>query len=461
MGRAFGRRILLADEMGLGKTPQAITLARGNGYPIVVICPASLRYNWKAEFLTWEPELSDEDICVLNKGSDQIYGKVVITSYELGAKLSLELSSYKPRVAILDESQKIKNHKAIRTKRLIPFCKNIPYVFLLSGTPIENRPIELWSQLQALGQGQYGTLWEYAKRYCKLHKGRFGWDFSGASNLNELHQRLKKDCMIRRLKSEVSLQLPEKRRVKVFVPPATMQSKDSIEVEVLKAYKKAGTREGAKEILRKKRTELSGIMFLEYAAIGLYKSKIIAEWAVDNSSLERPLVVFAHHKAVLDAICSELEAASITHMRIDGNVGSLSRQERVKGFQDGKYQVAVLSITAASTGITLTRSCDMLIAELPFGPGTASQAEDRIHRVGQKNSALVRYMICERSLDEHLWSIINRKSRIASSILDGVDASKFALTEEVAAIDGVWAVVDEILEKLEPPIEQILLKGII
>ena len=107
---------------------------------------------------------------VITTGKDSIGGRVVILSYELAAKLSIELAGLSPQMLILDESHYIKNPAAIRTKRLTPLCRSCPRVLLLSGTAILNRPIELWSQLMALGLSQYGTMFEYGRRYRKLHK---------------------------------------------------------------------------------------------------------------------------------------------------------------------------------------------------------------------------------------------------------------------------------------------------
>ncbi len=451
--KRFHGKALLADEMGLGKTAQALAVAAAyNAWPAVVVCPASLRLNWAKEALMWLPNhLQPIDICVVRTGRDKIYGKLAIFSYELAAQRSLDINFFSPKMMILDEAHNIKNPKALRTKRLIPICKQTPRCLLLSGTPILNRPIELWSQLEALDRS-FGTYWEFARRYCDLKKGRFGWEAAGAINLPELNQRLRESCMVRRRKREVLKDLPDKRRVKIMVEglgrnaeivSLTNECRDAL-------IKNRGDLQAARDMLRRERIRLSGIIFKAYTAVGALKVDHACEWIVNNSSTDSPLVVFAHHTAFLDKVSAELEAQKIKYMRIDGSTSLDNRQRGVDRFQKGELQVAVLSITAASTGLTLTRSSDMLIAELPFGPGLAAQAEDRIHRVGQKNSAVIRYLIAEGTLDEALWGLINKKSHIAHSALDGSARSSFGA--DTVTQGDYWVAVENILAELHSQI---------
>ncbi len=436
-----------------GKTPQAIVAAYGyNKWPVIIICPASLRFNWKREWLEWIPDIRESDICVLTKKKQPIGGKIIITSYEIASALVIELCSLAPACVILDEAQYIKNTKAKRTNALVPLCRHAKNCFLLTGTPVLNRPIELFAQLVALGVMVLEDWYKYARRYCamKAKKGRFGWDDSGASNLTELNYKLKKLCMIRRLKADVLPELPPKERVRLIVEPVVVPSDESVVAEVTMAFNKC-RRNRAETIafLKKNYQKLSGFLFKEYALMGMHKAPIAAEWLLETAASEKPIVVFAHHKNTLNVICAALSAAKIKWIRIDGKTPAAERLPLVDKFQRGEVSVAVLSITAASTGLTLTAAQDMLVVELPFGPGLAGQAEDRIHRIGQKNAALIRYMISERSLDEYLWKMINKKSAIASEALDGVAVSRFAdAQEQVSTNAGLWALVNEILDQL-------------
>ena len=176
--------------------------------------------------------------------------------------------------------------------------------------------------------------------------------------------------MIRRLKADVLKDLPAKSRVKIILEPVVRKSDESIIAECSKAlHRTKGDLAAAKALLRKERIKLSAILFKEYALLGEHKAAAIAEWAVENSTPERPLVVFAHHRKVLDTVEALLRKENVSFVRIDGETPGEVRQQNVDRFQAGEAQIALLSITAASMGLTLTRSSDMLIAELPFGPG--------------------------------------------------------------------------------------------
>lgn len=448
--KKFAGRSLIADEMGLGKTVQGLVCAVAfKAWPLLVVCPASLRLNWKIECEKWISKHVDPmEVSVIRTGKDKIQGKIVIMSYDLAAKKADEIAWFKPRMVVLDEAHYIKNRKALRTKALVPICKNAPYAILLTGTPVLNRPRELWTQLEAL-KCSFGDYWGYARRYCNLRKGRFGWDDKGASNIPELNQRLLDRCMVRRLKADVLKDLPPKRRVRIVIDNLGKNPDEAaIRAECLAALNKcAWDIASARAELRKQTIKLSGMIFKAYSTVGLLKAEMAAEWVVDNSSLNAPLVVFAHHTAVLDAICAKLKAEEVPFGRIDGSTPLNKRQQVVNDFQAGKLQAAVLSITAASTGLTLTRAYDMLICELPFGPGLAAQAEDRIHRIGQKNAAMIRYMIVERTIDDVLWRLINSKSSIAHGILDGRAKSSFDAETETTGSD-YWNVVEQMLQTL-------------
>lgn len=450
--KRFHGRALIADEMGLGKSCQALAVgAAYNSWPVVIVCPASLRLNWRKEIQMWISNYVDDiEVCVVRTGKDLLYGKILIFSYELAAQRSLDISLLKPSLVILDESHNIKNKQAIRTKRLVPICKQAPRCLLLTGTPVLNRPVELWTQLQALNRpaGAYEKYWDFARRYCGLKKGRFGWDVSGATNLSELNNYLRAGCMVRRLKRDVLTELPPKRRTRILVERVgKSHDAEVIRIECIAALKRnRGDLDAAREQLRRERAKFSGIIFKVYTEIGLAKAQFAAEWAIDNSSSETPLVLFAHHIGVMDMIAQIFQKERISFVRIDGSTSLDRRQFAVDEFQAGRAQVALLSITAASTGLTLTRASDMLIAELPFGPGLAAQAEDRIHRVGQQNAALIRYLIAEGTFDEALWGLINKKSGITHAALDNSSRSSF--TADTVSAGDYWIVVDQILTAL-------------
>lgn len=451
--KRFNGRALFALEMGCGKTPIAIRAARrfvkqnaldGPQYPIVIVCPASLRLNWLREVERFWPDV--KSAAVIETKTPLAY-QVMILSYEQAAKRFKELMLRKPVVCIADESHYLKNPKAARTRAMQYLFKSTPCRLLLTGTPILNRPIELWAQLDLLGQS-FGTYWQFAKRYCNAHQTRFGWDVSGASNIQELNYRLNQTCMIRKLKSEVLSELPDKTRSRVSVGGLGRTPKGAAMAKLCRdVLRRSGWNVGETlNKLRSKEYNFTQCFFEAYSELGEAKAQAAGDVALQFSEGSQ-LVVFAHHRAVIDVIYNTVKAERKAGV-ITGDTKLEERQRLVDEFQAGKLEVLVLSITAASTGLTLTAASNMLIAELPLTPGLAFQAEDRIHRIGQKNAALIRYLCADNTIDDSLWRMISNKAEIAGAVIDGKLNTAFSETE-VSETNGYWAQIEDLLNKIK------------
>lgn len=442
----FNGRALLALEMGLGKSAVAIAVAKYYlSEPVVIICPASLRLNWKKELLLWnfcEPN----QIQILKTSKDVINFdcKVFILSYELATSRCLDVAFIKPEMLILDESHYVKNKTAKRTKSIVPLCRAAQRCLLLSGTPILNRPIELWAQLEALNIS-FGSYWSFAKRYCNAHRGRFGWDVSGASNISELNKRLTEHVMVRYKKEEVLTQLPAKTRTKLLIQGSGKTKEYTKLVQICtKALKKFDNNiDLALDYLKSKKVEIDSCLFTAYVELAQIKTKEACEIVLEQCS-QVSLVVFAHHKCMLGALSQMLNDNNIKFGYIDGGTKLEDRQKSVDDFQNGETNVIILSIMAASTGITLTRSSNMLITELPFSPAIALQAEDRIHRIGQSNAVQIQYLVAQGTLDDSLWRFLTDKNRLQSNILDNTNSSAF-INANTTELGTYWEAVREIL----------------
>ncbi|RXN09272.1 DNA annealing helicase and endonuclease ZRANB3 [Labeo rohita] len=213
--------------MGLGKTIQAISVAYvfKREWPLLIVVPSSLKYPWIEELEKWIPELDPRDISLVESKTDTMSigtSKVTILGYGLlttDARPLLEaLNKQRFGVILVDESHYLKSRNAARSKILVPIIQNAKRAILLTGTPALGRPEELFMQIDALYPRRFGTWSDYAKKYCNAHYKFFGarrqWDYRGASNLDELHQRLS-EIMIRRLKNQVLTQLPPKIRQRI------------------------------------------------------------------------------------------------------------------------------------------------------------------------------------------------------------------------------------------------------
>lgn len=427
------KRVFIADEMGLGKTVQAIaTIQKLNAYPAIVVCPASLKYNWEKEWNTWVP---NKTVSVWN-GTGEV-SDVVIINYDMLKKRIDDLKNINAKSIVFDESHYLKNSKAQRTKLSKDLSKTIEYRFLLTGTPIVNRPVELISQLNILGRlNEFGGFWTFAERYCNLSHNGYGYDLTGSSNLEELNERLRGVCFIRREKKEVLKELPEKRKVTIPVNISNRKDYENYEqdfIEWIKRRRNEATQnkkimkefEGtnltpeqiekrAKWIAQTNSEQAEHLFRIETlkqkAAIGKMDESI--EWIENFLETGEKLVIFATHKNIIKMIEEKFGCKSIT-----GETSIKNRQKIVEDFQNNPdTKLIVLNIKAGGVGLTLTASSNVLFLEFPWTPGDLEQAIDRCHRIGQKNSVTAWFFVGKDTIDEEILGMIGIKQNIVSKV---------------------------------------------
>ena len=396
---AWGRA-MIGDEMGVGKSAQGIALAKHFRGDVCIVCPSYLCKNWKREMEFWYPE---HEIYILGK---QVKSGSCIVSYDLTHRRVL--GSF--NVLILDESHYVKNKNAKRTKAIMKLARRTPHVFLLTGTPAPNKPVELWSQLSMLMR--IGTYTSFTHRYCGAKTSPLGFvDVSGATHKEELAWLMKKNVLIRRLKRDVLKHLPAKTRttLEVDVPCKNMKFKFDRWKEINRLCLQNETYE-----LIFERKQLVSELFLMTAEA---KVNVIKKICAD---LPPRTLIFHHHKILGDAIEEVLPC-----MRIHGGTPQENRDKYVKDFQEGRVDYACLSMLAAGTGVTLTRANNILFAELYFVPGILLQCEDRAHRIGLEEPLTVTYVIANGSLDAHMFKNIKKKLETLDKCLDNRDDRQF------------------------------------
>lgn len=411
------RCALLADEQGLGKTIQVAKLIqdldfflKGTEARILIICPASLKLNWEKEIYNWCKLSFLYGIHVIKSSKDWIdeHAKIVIVNYDLLTKehIQSQISKAKFYMCICDEAHYLKNAKAARTKAAATIMKGIQYNIALTGTPILNKPIELYSLLKCLKATDilkpYDTYRPFAFRYCNAFDGMWGFDASGASNLEELNFRLRSTIMVRREKKEVLTQLPDK----------------SYQIIPLEADKKA------KEICAslsklnleqlKEKPELGSVGEIAKLRHELALAKIddCISHIKDVLEDKDKIVIFAHHRAVIEKLAEALKEFS--PVVFDGSTSMTNKNKAVESFQnDAACRVFIGQIQSAGVGITLTAADTVVFVESSWVPGELEQAVDRCHRIGQKNHVLAQFLTVSGSVDEiMLHSIVKKKSVI-------------------------------------------------
>ena len=354
-----GGRCLLADDMGLGKTRQALAFI-GHCLParVLVVCPSYLRYQWTHALKEW----LDIEGQLVKKGNETLDGEACIVSYDMLSALKIPTGVFD--VVVCDESHYVKSRKTKRTKACTPLVKSAQYAMLVTGTPALNRPIELFSQLMMLRPKYVKNYTAYAKRYCNGKPTPFGYDDRGSSLGHELNWVLRKGFMVRRLKRDVLTQLPAKTRHTVWLEVKSgllgdVEAGFSKWKELNQTMYKLPTGSEQQRLQMFERQKVISELFV---ATSSAKCEAIARWVIDALEEGRSFIFFAYHQVVLNAV-EEAVADKYNYMRIDGSTPAARRQANVEAFQtDETMRIAILSIMAAGTGVTLTR-----VSECVFG----------------------------------------------------------------------------------------------
>jgi len=417
----FEGRSLLALDMGLGKTLIALHYLERNPdtFPAIVVCPASVKYIWEHESIHHIGLRAS----VLEGTRPSMNGyfvkrsKLTVLNYDILSHWLERLKALNPRTIILDESHYISNRKTKRSKATRELCKGVPYVIALSGTPLTNRPAELWSTLNILRPDLYPSFWNYGHRFCSPKLTPWGWTFRGATNLKELRSKLGSQLMIRYRKEDVLTDLPEKVRQTI---PCDLKDREQYEYASsdflgwLKQHNSARL-DGAKKAIA-----LTRVSYLLKLSARL-KLRSVVRWV--NKFLretDEKLVLFAVHKKMIEALQRRCKAKSVV---IDGSVTGRKRKAAVDQFQhDRKTRLFIGNIRAAGIGITLTAASTVGITELDWVPGNLTQAEDRIHRIGQKKTSWVYYLIAGDTIEERMCEILRQKQKVIRDTLDGGNA---------------------------------------
>lgn len=411
------KRCFIADEMGLGKTVQALALMEYvNAYPALVICPAGLKLNWARECARWLPKRS---AVVMDKHM-RVHGNwdILIAHYELLEQLYEELQSKKLLTVVFDEAHYLKSHDSQRSRNALKLVQNLRpfYRLLLTGTPILNRPQELIHPLKILWRlDEMGGFDYFADHYCEAlqDRGRI-FDLGGAANLDELNQKLRSCCYIRRIKEQVLPELPEKQRTFVPVEMDTPAEYRDAERNYFSWLLQQAKEKGASAAGYYDSQDINRIEILrQFAASG--KLPAVMEWIKDFMESGEKLVVFAHHLDVINSLAQRFSVRPV--------VGSTPMQERqriVDEFQNNPdEQLIVLGLKVGSQGLTLHAASNVLFAEPAWTPAELDQAEDRLHRIGQRGSVQAWYLVARGTIEEDIYDLIERKRQVVDAATEG------------------------------------------
>jgi SWI/SNF-related matrix-associated actin-dependent regulator 1 of chromatin subfamily A len=398
-------RALIADEVGVGKTPESLVWARHKKIRrFLVVCPASVLYKWEREIQRWYPEVTPQ---VIPTGKTPLTGQVQIISYALMTNRITELTRQKYDLIIFDEVHAIRNFKTARAKAAKLLAKGVPYLLGLSGTPIVNRPIELFNFLNMLDSKTW-TWQSYAKRYCfNEYVG-----YKAAENLDELEERLR-GVMIRRFKRDVSDQMPAFTR--------TVVPFDLIDAE-RKVYKKLWVEDP--DTFRTLFPTTEGVCKNTAVWLGYMRQWFegvralhVAEWAEDflQGSDTRKLVIYCDYKRTVRLLEDMLYTYGV--LRITGDVAQKDRQNIIDRWQNELSERVMILTAAGGEGIDLfgrgeIDSSTIVFAGRAWSPAAEEQIEGRVDRTGQRFPVEAVYLVARDTLDEDINDLIEGKRSV-------------------------------------------------
>lgn len=429
---------LLADDQGLGKTTQALTaLLVARAFPAILVVPSSLKINWQREVGHLRVPLQ---VSVVGGWQGDIEAAhIIILNYELLRARENQLRRCGARAIVFDEAHILKKpeadsaHRAAVATRL---AKAIPSRLLLTGTPMPNKPHELWRILHVLDPAGWPSFDAFKQRYClrpehdDLVPGRELVTKHGrVHRIDELQARMA-PYMLRRLKSDVLTELPpkERRSVLVDLEPDDRAHYDKAEKDVCAWLRGIGRVERIAGAARGQAI-VKLQMLRRIAARGKLRRAVPAylrRWY--GSDEARPLVVFGYHQDVLAGARAIAERIGLRVASITGQDPDDRRQRAIDRFTTGEANIFIAPVRAAGVGINLQVASDVLFIERLWVPTAMGQAEDRVHRLGQSRTVTVTYLDARETVDEHIAKVLAAKQRLIDVVVDDRDNSTDAVT---------------------------------
>ena len=416
---------LLADEMGLGKTVQtlAYTASEKQTFPLLVVAPLVTLKNWEREIQKFlkkkskngriiESESPSITMIRTGKSKELPLTDVYIINYELLLKRNYDLAKVGLKTIVCDEVHNLRSKSTQKYKAVKKLAANpsVHYRIGLSGTPIYNRGSEIWPIIDILKPGLLGSFKEFCEYFCYVNEN--GKAIVLENKRVSLRNELQKHVMLRRKKADVLKELKDKVRYKEVIAADT----DYYLEELDKIWKKVESEQKDADSEFSKSASYHRAIQSERQIAGIAKLPHVINFVKNIMEIEESVVVFCHHKVIHKLLHESLQEFS--PVSIIGGQSDELRQDQIDKFQKGESKLMIAGIRAGNVGINLTRAKYVIFAELDWSPAIHRQAEDRLHRIGQKNTVFAYYLIGQGTLDDHVANILVDKSYEIDEIMD-------------------------------------------
>ena len=431
---AIAERAILADEMGLGKTVQALVARQiVDADRVLVICPNTLKTNWKKEVEKWCPgslatvirgtrDKRKKLIEDYNEGFLMInYALLRVTTNKKRKENMSEdleqLLQQKFDLIIIDEAHNIRNRKTQWTRGTHKLAKQAPYLFALTGTPIHNRVQEIWSLLHVVNPERYSSFWNFVKKHANAHPGPFGWEMSDEATDPEALQREMAPYYFRRLKEDHLKEIPPKVTQKLWV---TLEGKQREIYEEMRDDFIVETEQGivAAPMVLSQITRLKQIAISPELIGGTGPSVKLEALKRKVQDIEGKIVVFSQFKSALKLAQQEVGCSSLL---LSGDIKEEDREELLDKFRgDSDIKVLFATIAVAGVGLTLTEASTVIFLDKHWTPAVNNQAIDRVHRHGQTQIVNIVEILAEETIEEWIEILLDKKINISESIVENV-----------------------------------------
>lgn len=427
----YGFGGILADDMGLGKTLQTIAYLSAHleeGQRVLVLSPSSLIYNWQDEFKKFAPQLDVAVSYGLKPKRDDIIAEdhqIIITSY---ASFRQDFDAYKAGkydYLILDEAQVMKNTQTKIAQYLRDF--SVPHCLALSGTPIENHLLEIWSIFQIILPG----LLPAKKTFLKLTPKEVA--------------RYISPFILRRKKEEVLPDLPD--LIEITHQSELSDAQKAIYLAQLQQMQQGLISASDQEINRRKVEILSGItrlrqicdtpaLFMDYAGDS-GKLDSLRELLSQIKESDHRVLIFSQFRGMLDITEGLLQELGISSYKLTGSTPSDSRQEMTRAFNQGSRDAFLISLKAGGVGLNLTGADTVILIDLWWNPAVEMQAISRAHRIGQEQNVEVYRLITRGTIEEKILELQEGKKNLVTTVLDGNESRASMTVEDIKEILGI------------------------
>ena len=432
---------ILADEMGLGKSIQLIYLIKQillekKNAKILIVAPTSLIYNWKNEFDKFASDISykvlAENKTVRKEELEHLDDyNVLITTYGLVRQDQEKYKEMNFELIAIDEAQNIKNPNAQMTKVVKSLTANTKLA--LTGTPLENSILELWSIFDFIMPGYLANMVNFRKKYNIKNV-----DDDSLKQLNHLNDQIK-PFILRRKKKDVVTELPDKIENNIYIDLNSEQKKlyvaqlEKTQKELDNILSTEGFKKGNFKILQllTKLRQLCidpRIVYENYQG-GSAKIENLVSIVKEIIENGHKILLFTSYKAALNIVNKEFTNNNISTYVIDGSVSSKKRMELVNKFNEDNTNVFLITLKAGGTGLNLTSADVVIHLDLWWNPQVENQATDRAHRIGQKNTVEVIKLICKGTIEERILELQNKKKILSDKLIEGEDRDQNIISQ--------------------------------